>query len=187
MDTKKIVETASHILSLTTTEERECLARLASEVDSGLIVETGCLYGGVTAILALASPESKVVTIDNFSWHPSEYGPTSPELLMENLENLGIFRVNLLVGDSREWGKTWEKDINLLWIDGGHSYDFVFSDLSNFGVHAQVIALHDYGNPAWGTIKQAIDDFLRSTNYFELAEVVDTVAVLRRKKVNDKS
>ena len=62
---------ASPVYSIATEEERGCLAQLAREVpDQGLIVEIGCLYGGVTAVLALSNPSAAVIAIDDFSWHP---------------------------------------------------------------------------------------------------------------------
>ncbi|HLE91902.1 MAG TPA: hypothetical protein VI753_12190, partial [Anaerolineales bacterium] len=67
-----------------------------------------------------------------------------------------------------------------LWIDGGHSYDYVHADLENFGPHAQVIAVHDYKNPAWATIEKAINDFIVDHPEWAISEVVGMVAVLRK-------
>lgn len=175
------VQQAAVIRPLTEINERECLARLAMEVESdGLIVEIGTLYGGMTGVLALANPKARIITIDNFSWHPADDVETSEELLYENMEKIGAKNVTCITADSLELWKTWVSSIDLLWIDGGHSYKWVYSDLSNFGPFAQVIALHDYNNPFWKTIKQAIDDFLSQHPEWALSEIVGTVAVLKR-------
>ncbi len=172
------------IYTLTSQEEQDILASLAREVRRGeRIVEVGPLYGGITAILANNARWATVITIDNFGWHPEEQPPTSKQLLMQNMAQEGVTNVTCLEGDSREIGKAFKGDIALAWIDGGHSYEFVKSDLDNFGVKARVIALHDYNNPAWGTIKNAIDDFLKEHPEFYFDKVVGMVAVLRRKSL----
>ncbi len=171
----------STIFSLTEENERECLKRLAGEVPAGgLIVEIGSLYGGTTAVLALAKPEARVITIDDFGWHPEGEEPTSPTALMENMAKVGVKNVEVIEGDSRTIGKNWAKLIDLIFIDGGHSFEYVYPDLCNFAPHAQVVALHDYDNPFWETVRRAVKDFLSWNAEWKLAEVVGTVAVLRR-------
>jgi precorrin-6B methylase 2 len=171
----------NEIYSITTEAEREALRSLASQVEEGgTIVEVGCLYGGVTAVLAKASPSSTVITIDDFSWHPEGMPVTSKELVEKSMLDLNIKNVRIKEGDSRRIGKSWKKPIDLLWIDGGHSYQFVYSDLINFGQHAWVIALHDYDNPIWPTVRQAVETYIKKDNIFYVDKVVDTLCVLRR-------
>jgi hypothetical protein len=163
--------------------ERELLGELSREVpDHGLIVEIGCLYGGTTAALALCNPHAAIISIDDFSWTPEGYPPASSIRFMENMKSIGAHNVTVLEGDSRVIGKTWARPIDFLWIDGGHSYQYVYSDLVNFGEFAKVIALHDYDNPAWPTIKKAVETYLyKYVNRWYLDKVVGMVAVLRRK------
>lgn len=162
--------------------ELQCLAELAKEVpENGQIVEIGALYGASTMHLATNAPKATVVTIDEFSWTPSGYPKASAELLLENLSANDVHNVNIIEGDSRVIGKQWTGIIDLLFIDGGHSYEFVKSDLDNFAPTAQVVALHDFDNPFWPTIRKAVEDFLQEHDYFFLDKVVGTVAVLRRK------
>lgn len=174
--------TSTKIPSWTEMNERELLAELSEQTpDGGLILEIGCLYGGTTAVLALSNPKAHVISIDNFSWTPPKYPQVSLALTEKNLKEAGVKNSMLVQADSREIAKLWESSIDLLWIDGGHSYEYVFSDLVNFAPYAQVVALHDYGNPAWKSIKQAVDDFLRSHEDFYLDKVVGMIVVLRRK------
>ena len=182
---QEIVEQAMSVRPLTEINERECVAKWAMQVrPHGLIVEIGALYGGMTAVLGLAAPQAKIISIDDFSWHPADDIKTSAELLYANMEKVGVTNVKVLEGDSRILGLDWDIDqhhIDFVFIDGGHSYDWVISDLMLFGSKARVIALHDYGNEFWASIKQAVDDFLRFTaGAFVLEEVVGTIAILRR-------
>jgi Precorrin-6B methylase 2 len=166
--------------SWTSSAERGELCKLASEVqEGGLIVEIGGLYGGMTAVLGLSNPLARIVVIDEFSWDPYHKG-ASAETLLKNVERVGVTNVEVITGDSRMIGKTWERPIDLLWIDGGHSYEFVRSDLDKFGPHAKRIALHDWDNPFWKTIHQAVEDFLKVQPGWKFDHSVEMVAVLER-------
>jgi hypothetical protein len=176
----KIPET--NIPSWTEIIEREKIWELAKEVPfGGDILEIGALYGGTTSVLAMGAPVCNVTSVDEFSWTPPGYPATSAKLLQENLDKLGIKNVSIIEADSRNVGITWNTPLDLLWIDGGHSYEFVYADLVNFGPHAKVIALHDFDNPHWPDIRQAVEKFLSLNKEFSLTEVVGTVAVLRKK------
>ena len=176
------VEAASKIPSWTEIAERECLARLARAVPAmGRIVEVGCLYGGMSAVLKLCAPSAELVIVDDFSWQPEGYEKPGPEVLKRNLaKTVPAAYYHMLEGDSRVIGKTWTEPIDLLWLDGGHSYEYIHADLENFGPHAQVIACHDFDNPIWESVTRAIKDFLQAGHGFRLSEVVGQVAVMRR-------
>lgn len=177
-----VISQTQSIYSLTTVKEREALSKLAKEVKpGGLIVEIGALYGGVTAVLALSNPQAKVISIDNFSWHPEGYPVTSKEMVLENMNSVGVNNVDVIAATSQETFLKWDRDIDLLWIDGGHSFKFVYFDLYNYGKRSKVIALHDYGNPAWHDIERAINIFLSRESGWRFEKVVDMVAILRRK------
>lgn len=173
------------IPSWTELPEREVLAQLASEVPSnGLIVEVGCLYGGTTVVMAMANPSARIVSIDEFSWTPEGYPKATKELFLSNMANAGVKNeIHVIAMDSRDAAKVWREVIDFLFIDGGHSYDFVYADLVNFAPYARKVALHDYDNPFWPTIKKAVDDFLSKNPMWYLEEVVGTVVVLNRNEV----
>lgn len=177
------VEAAKIIRPLTEINERECLARLAREViPGGLIVEIGGCIGGTTAVLALAAPNVEIQVLDDFSWTPGgETMSTSKARLLANMRQVGAYNVSVIKGDSREIGKVWVRPVDLVFIDGGHSLGWCDVDLRNFAKHARVIAMHDYGNPVWTSIKQAVDEFLSDFPQWYIAEVIGWVVVLRQR------
>lgn len=164
--------------SWTSEAERGELIRLAGAVrDNGVIVEIGGLYGGMTAVLGLANPRARITVIDEFSWDPYNRGASAKHLL-ENVRKVGVESVEVITGDSRKVWKQWKKQIDFLWIDGGHSYEFVKSDLDHFGPRAKLIALHDWENPAWASVKQAVLDWLGEHPEWKFDHHVEMVAVL---------
>jgi hypothetical protein len=176
------VEAAKGVLSWTDVDERECLAALAREVrPGGLILEIGSLYGGTAAVMALANPAAKIVCIDEFSWTPRGYPEPSAQMLLLNMDRLNIHNVKCLAQPSEKVLPRWQTPIDLLWVDGGHSYEFVHADLVGFGPYAKVIAAHDYKNPGWPSVTKAIDEFADGqTSAFRIVQSVNTVAVMRR-------
>lgn len=172
----------TNILSWTTQEEKNALEKLAKEVKpGGHILEIGALYGGTTVILAKSSPQSRITSIDEFSWTPEGYPTPSKEKMLADLKAEGVFNVDVIDQASEIVAPQWDKDVDLLFVDGGHSYQYIYGDLMNFAAYAQVVACHDYGNPLWESVTQAIDDFIFTHSEWYLAEVAGTVAVLRRK------
>lgn len=183
MQTDEIIQKAWQAAPSWTSEaERAEMIELARQVpENGLIVEIGGLYGGMTCVLGLANPKARIVVIDEFSWSPREdLEKASSAYLLKNAASAGVTNVRVIVGDSREIGKTWNQPIELLWIDGGHSYEYVKSDLDKFGPHAKRIALHDYGNEFWPSIRQAVEAYLKAHPDWTLDHNTEMVAVLKR-------
>lgn len=180
-------EAGKKIRPLTEIAERELLERLAAKVPAGgTIVEIGCLYGGTTAVLALAAPGARVITIDSFSWWPPDGAPSSKAQVKANLAELNITNVEVIHANSRLVGAGWPDDhqINLLWVDGGHTYDDARQDLENFGRIAQTIAVHDYILTGLPEVKQAVDDFIRDHHEWSITDAAHSIVVLRRRRSN---
>lgn len=183
MTAEQIIEQASAIPSWTSVAERMEVLKQAEKVQpGGQIVEIGGLYGGMTAVMGLANPEARITVVDEFSWHPIKGRPASEEELMRNVHLVGVTNVSVIAEDSREVGKAWDQPIDFLWIDGGHSYEYVKSDLDHFGPHAQVIACHDWDNPFWPDIRHAVEDFIAENPEWEVSHNAEMVVVLVRKK-----
>lgn len=176
-----LLATISHIPSWMTDDEKLELFQLGQAVPAGgRIIEIGALYGGSTAILGLASRgEADLFVVDNFSWSPLADTPASQDQLRANLKTVGLTKITVAEMDSRTC--IYNSDapkIDLLWIDGGHSFEFIYHDLSTFGPYAQVIACHDYDNPAWPTIRQAVEQFISEHPEWRVDHVVGQVVVL---------
>ncbi len=80
----------------------------------------------------------------------------------------GIYknRVVTLKGLSSEMHKYIPDNlVGLCFIDGGHQYEVVKSDIENYLpklVHGGIMSLHDYFNEGYG-VKQAVNEFLEKT------------------------
>lgn len=182
LSSRDILEKAGVLPPYMQVDERELIIELAREVPAGgLIVEVGALYGGSTAVLALANPAARIISVDDFSWSPVAGKPASKERLLLGLAAVGVTIEEVIEGDSREVGKDWTEPIDFLLIDGGHSFQYVHADLMNFGPHANVIAAHDYEDAKWkGEIQPAVADFIKAHPCWYIEKVVNTTVVLRK-------
>jgi predicted O-methyltransferase YrrM len=176
-----VIERARQIPSWTTDKERRLICNWAATVDGQDIVEIGVLYGGSTAIIALAAPNSRITAIDNFTWSPIKGLKACPERVRANLTKVGVDgNVRIIHGNSQEVGKAWDHEVELVFIDGGHELEPVTQDLENFGTKARVIICHDYENEYWKTVRQAVDAFLKNHTNYRMTSKVDSIVVLER-------
>lgn len=94
--------------------------------------------------------------------HP--YGGIGNEI--EAMKESGYYpdpRYEPLVGDSTEIGKTWQTKVDMVFVDGDHSYEHCKSDILSWLPHIKpggVIALHDYHKDVWPGVAQATDETL---------------------------
>ena len=113
---------------------------------SGLIVEIGAYMGRSTKLLALSSPQSKIITIDSFKENPFFF--YSCERISKEFEKSTYgLPITLINEDSHIVGKTWDKPIDFILIDGSHLYDDVLVDVELFVPHVKkgcFVYFHDY-------------------------------------------
>ena len=55
--------------------------------------------------------------------------------------------------------------LDLLLVDGDHSYQSCMSDLLTYGPRSRVIAVHDTFTPLWPDVKLAVDDYFKQSQH----------------------
>ncbi len=132
--------------------EAEYLFVLASHSRLG-ILETGRFHGGSTFLLACANHDVPITSID--------IDPQDDDLLRSLLARHGVgANLELIVGDSQHVKNPQVGELDLLFVDGDHSYEGCKADLDNWYEHVVPgghMVLHDCyeGIP----VKEAAIDF----------------------------
>jgi predicted O-methyltransferase YrrM len=160
------------------------LIQLAREVDAKTLVEIGVREGISTVALLLACK-----ALGGHLWSVD----IEPCLkARETVKNLGLEHYwTFTQAHSLEFVKTWNKTIDLLFIDSGHTFDLTINELraySKFLKVGGVIAMHDtlvtpedrpeFGSDVW----LAIQRFLRENRNYTFQELNTTwgLGVLQR-------
>lgn len=142
-------------------EERQKLYDLAGLVPpEGCMVNIGVEYGASVVCLRQGNPSARLFAID-----------LDNSRLAENVSAVFV------TGDSRKIVKTWSVPIHLLFVDGDHHWETVFSDLNGFGklvVGGGWVALHDCYDPfrpdpavlsphtLWPEVNQVVEEWKRT-------------------------
>ncbi len=91
--------------------------------------------------------------------------------------------MRLWYGDLISFGRFCrEARFDLAFVDADHTQPHVGRDLATAArllAAGGVIAVHDYGNPAWPDVEAAVAGFCRDAE-FALADTVGSLAVLRK-------
>lgn len=126
------------------------------------IVEVGRFNGGSTFLMACANPRAQIHSVD--------IAPRDDELLRSIFKRHGVgANVDLIVGDSQQTKYDHIKPVDLLFIDGDHSYAGCSADIRNWFdlvVPGGYVLFHDsyLGN----SVQDAILDFIESRNDLEV-------------------
>lgn len=126
--------------------QAETLWREAAKLPAGsVIVEIGSHRGRSTSVLAAAAPESHVVAVDPFDNPRWGGGAESRDTFLRNLAAAGVENVELLADLSTELRPTWNRAVDLLYIDGAHDYPTVADDLewAQHVVPGGAVLVHD--------------------------------------------
>jgi len=142
------------------------LAYLASRIpENGVIVEIGSHRGRSAAYMAAAAKTNVTIYCIDLWKNDKDLRFVSDDndlkMFWSLFDDLGL-RENIvaLQGKSEVFAHSWEFGINLLFIDGDHSYDGVKSDYIAWYPHVRdggVIAFHDY-HKNWPGVIRFVDE-----------------------------
>lgn len=114
------------------------------------VVEIGTLFGSTTRQLSNIS-NTRLTTVDNFTWNPLGLDPLTHEKFTRHL--LRDTRITIIKENSLDFLKR-EKDIDFVFLDGDHSYDAVRNELLALKENGvKHISGHDWGDERFGVTK----------------------------------
>jgi glycosyltransferase involved in cell wall biosynthesis/predicted O-methyltransferase YrrM len=161
---KKVHSGALNIFTHLSIPERLLLYSLAMELpDYNRVVEIGSYLGASTCFLAAGarSRTGKVYAVD--TWTNLAMSEGSKDTYQEFLKNTEPLRewIVPLRGFSHEVANSFSEKIDLLFIDGDHSYEAVQTDLKAWLPKVRdggIVAFHDY---SWAEgVRKAIREFV---------------------------
>lgn len=132
--------------------------------DGASLVEVGSFRGRSTTCLAFGcrGTAKRIFAVDTFNGNEWDFADRDFfGEFSDNLQRCGVFEyVEPVIGISEEVGKTWNKPIDFLFIDGSHRYEDVVGDFESFFpsvVPGGVVALHDVNDPKgnWPGVSKA--------------------------------
>lgn len=134
--------------------EGQVLRDEIEKLDKGVYLEIGVAFGkSLSTMCHYAKPGVEIYGIDCLNWIERD----------KNMEQLGVKgRANFIEGDSQQEALAWQKPIDLLFIDGDHTYYGVMKDLLSWLPHVKKggrVIMHDYDVTSPGVMK-AIHDFI---------------------------
>jgi predicted O-methyltransferase YrrM len=148
-----------------TRTERVSLYSLASRLShEATLLEIGSWFGGSAQFLATAARqlEGTLYCIDTWMGDAMSSQPyDSYDEFLSNIRRFGS-TVKPLRGTSEEMAKHFKKKIDLLFIDGDHSYDGCRLDIEAWFPHLKhqaFVVFHDYG---WAEgVQKAVREFVQ--------------------------
>ena len=135
-----------------TEEEGLCLHWLAGQVPpGGVALEVGSFKGKSSSYIAsgLRAPGTRLACVDVWENRAMPYDPPE-DVLPEFLRNVAPYRDRIEVhrGLSADVAARWPALLDLLFIDGDHSYEGCLADINAWLPHVRrgaFIAFHDTG------------------------------------------
>lgn len=150
--------------------ERFCLAALAMTRGVTSIFEFGTYDGSTALLLARSVPAAEIVTLDLPPSDARDLGGISEQQLTlaggvgsKFRDAPESSRITQLLGGSRtyDFGQ-FEDSMDLVLVDGGHSYECVHADSESalrMLAPGGIVVWDDYG--CWSSVAQAVDDVAR--------------------------
>jgi len=145
----------------------------------GLLVEIGTYHGRSTRFFSSANPKIKILTIDliDFIEVPEYTGCIIDRAV---LKKGNIFQV---IGDSSKLAKSFNWQIDFLFIDGCHLYKYIQKDINSWTPYIVLngyVAFHDYRHSHSGVVK-VVNNWIKNNKKF--VEVSHNVNIFIAKRV----
>lgn len=160
-DNKRYFNIFTHMTKI----ERLFLYKIARSLrENATIVEIGSYLGASASFLACAAKEKnhKVYCVDTWKNEGMSEGERDTfDKFCENIKPLKDY-VHILKGKSVDTVKTFNKKIDLLLIDGDHSYDAVKIDVESWLPRVRdsgIVIFHDIG---WAEgVKRIVNEYIK--------------------------
>ena len=155
---------------------------------NSIIVEIGSFLG-LSASTFLENSHSSVICYCIDTWDNSDMGyEVEKDTYKEFVDNMSMFimygRLISIRDNSINVGEMWSTPIDLLFIDGNHSKEFVLSDLIKFVPHIKpggILLMHDYTYNCG--VKPAFEQYIENHNVFKEYSVLKDSSILKAEKV----
>lgn len=194
-------ENYNYILNLsprvTSSHEHISLFNL-SALTSGDIIEIGSYlsYSSVMMASAFSSDDRKLYAIDMFDrelgwsnggtddWIYKNYSQW--EFAHKVIDDCGLSNsIELLKGRSDQLiNKMIElTDVNMIFIDGDHSYEGCMQDIENYSPilnSGGFLVVDDYSDTQWSGVKKAVDEFIKINPNYIPVYFLDQMLVLKK-------
>ena len=124
-----------HAISSMTVRQGAYLFGIVRQMQARKIVEIGRFKGGTTLIMAAAMGNQGILWSIDLALKESYMNPARSwdAMLRDALDAFGLSNVEFLIGDSRTIEVNFGGEVDLVVIDGDHSYEGVRSDFDRFG------------------------------------------------------
>jgi len=174
------VITTSHTLSdwlnYMGKEEIEALKILALSLpDNPLVINIGAGAGTSGLALLESRPDLSLVTIDKNKGDTSLGSIEGEVNAFKGSKTEWEKRTTHIVGFSAKVGQKWIEPVDLVFIDGDHSYKGCKADIEAWLPHIKkggAIVFHDYQSGKWPDVKKAVDEAFGTPKIADIGRMV---------------
>jgi len=147
-------------------DETKVLQAIAAQVhEGGTIVEIGSAFGwSASAMAQVVKRDVKIHCIDPWTLAPQKQQPNREA----RFDGMAANYPNIIKIKSFSENVEWSDEIDLLFIDGNHSYKAVMQDYLKFSPFVRdTIVFHDYMDERAPGVTQAVDELVVPSGLWE--------------------
>ena len=132
------------------------------------IVEIGSYCGGSTVIIGQEAikrnEDVNIIIIEPFEFHEDRYYWNYEEAFDKNMRYFRLEKnIEKIKDTSFNAIKTWDREIDFIFIDGDHEYQSVVKDINNFIPYVKkggLFAFHDYKERGKEGVRNAVNELI---------------------------